>query len=119
MTAPDPVVMAPQAEERLDLERVERTGWVLLAVGIVFDLVLTRSVASALSLTGAGAVAIINFRWLEVVLQRVIQPGRPRFDRSSVLRTLGRMGLLAGLLGALAVAALVVEGLRGSGRGGG
>ncbi len=95
-----------------------------------------RSLAGAASLTVAGAVAIINVRWLEVVLQRVVQPDQPHFDRASVFRIFGRMALLGALFAALVwvpgvdpvavavgfsapVAALVVEGLRWGRRGGG
>ena len=90
----------------------------------------------ALSLTAAGLVAMINFRWLEVIVDRVVQPGKPRFDRWTVLRILGRLTLLAGILAALVmvprvdavavafgfstlVVALVVEGLRQARFGGG
>jgi hypothetical protein len=55
----------------------------------------------AVSLTAAGLVAIINLRWLEVIVHRVVQPGSARFDRWTVLRILGRMVLLAGLFAAL------------------
>jgi len=83
----------------------------------------------AVSLTAAGLVAMINFRWLEVIVHRVVQPGTSRFDRWTVLRILGRMALLVGLFAALLavprvdpvavavgfstlVAALIIEGLR-------
>ena len=87
-------------------------------------------------LTAAGTVAIINFRWLEVVLERVIQPGKPSYDRSAILRIIARLALLACVLAALVwvphidpvavtlgfsalVVALVVEGVRGGRVGGG
>ena len=87
-------------------------------------------------MTGAGLVAMINFRWLEVIVHRVVQPDRPRFDRWTVLRLLGRLTLLAIVfaaflivprIDAVAVAlgfstlvvALVVEGLRRARVGGG
>ena len=90
----------------------------------------------ALSLTAAGLVAMINFRWLEVIVHRVVQPGKPRFDRWTVLRILGRLILLSGMLAALLlvpridavavalgfttlVVALVIEGLRHARVGGG
>ncbi len=90
----------------------------------------------ALSLTAAGLVAMINFRWLEVIVHRVVQPGKPRFDGWTVLRILGRLTLLAGILAALLlvprvdavavafgfstlVVALVIEGLRRARVGGG
>ena len=87
-------------------------------------------------MTAAGTVAIINFRWLEMVIERVVQPGQPRYDLSSIFRIIGRLALLAGLLAAIAwlphidpvaivlgfsalVAALIIEGFRGSRVGGG
>ena len=133
----DVTMVADGAEEtHFDLRRVERLAWVLLGVAVLLDLALTRSMTSGLSLTAAGVVAIVNFRWLERVLHRVLQPGRPRFDRFSMLRASGRMVLLAGLLAAVAlvprvdpvavaagislpVLALVIEGLRRAGHGGG
>jgi len=87
-------------------------------------------------LTAAGTVAIINFRWLEMVIERVAQPGSPRYDLWSIFRIIGRFGLLACVLAAIAwlphidpvaivlgfsapVAALIVEGVRQSRVGGG
>jgi len=81
-------------------------------------------------------VAMINFRWLEVIVHRVVQPGKPRLDRWTVLRILGRLILLSGMLAALLlvpridavavalgfttlVVALVIEGLRHARVGGG
>lgn len=79
---------------------------------------------------------MINFRWLEVIVHRVLQPGKADLDRWTLLRVLGRFFLLACLLVALLVVpridpvavtlgfstlvvALVVEGLRGDRVGGG
>ena len=87
-------------------------------------------------MTAAGTVAIINFRWLEVVVQRVVQPGRPSFTVSSILRIIGRFALLGVVLAALVwvpqidpvavalgftalVVALIIEGVRGGRVGGG
>ncbi len=87
-------------------------------------------------MTAAGAVAIINFRWLEMVVDRVVQPDRPSYDLGSIFRIMGRFALLAGVLAAVAwlpqidpvavvfgfsalVAALVLEGVRGGRFGGG
>lgn len=91
---------------RADLEafsgrRVVVVAALIIAVGVVWELVLRRSAAGAVSLTLAGAVAIINFRWLELLLNRVIRPGEPQFDRGSLLRIAGRMALFAALFGAL------------------
>ena len=102
---------------------------VLVAIGAIAELVFWRSWEGALSLTAAGVVAIINFRWLEVIVHRVVQPGKPRFDRWTLLRILGRLSLLAGVFAALLIVpridpvavaigfstlvlALVIEGLR-------
>jgi hypothetical protein len=87
--------------EGLFIRRVARTAWGLVIVGAAGELILRKSFAGAASLTGAGAVAIINFRWLEAVLRRVVQPGEPRFDRRSVLQFVGRLALFAGLFAAL------------------
>ncbi len=115
--------------EGLSYKRVVVVAAALLAVGVVFELALQRSPTGAMSLTAAGLVAIINFRWLGVVLQRVVRPGEPRFDSWSVLRILGRVALFGAVLAALVwlprvdpvavalgfsalVVALVVEGAR-------
>jgi len=91
--------------------------------------VLFRTWIGALSLTAAGLVAMINFRWLEVIVHRVVQPEKPRLDRWTVLRFFGRLMLLAFVfaaflviprIDAVAVAfgfstlviAIVIEGLR-------
>ena len=109
--------------------RVLRITAILVAVGAVAELVLFRTWMGALSLTAAGLVAMINFRWLEVIVHRVVQPGKPRLDRWTVLRFLGRLTLLAFIfaaflviprIDAVAVAfgfstlvvAIVIEGLR-------
>jgi len=117
-------------------DRVVRIAAILVAVGAVAELVLFRTWMGALSLTAAGLVAMINFRWLEVIVHRVVQPGKARFDRWTVLRILGRMTLLAGILAAFVlvpridavavaigfttlVVALVIERLRHARIGGG
>jgi hypothetical protein len=116
--------------------RVVRTSWVLVGIGAIGMLILRKSLPAAVSLTAAGGVAIINFRWLEAVLERVLQPGKPQFDGRSVLTIVGRMALFAGLFAALLlipgidfvavalgfsalVIALVFEGLRWGRVGGG
>ena len=116
--------------------RVARTAIVVTAVGAVAWGLYRSSWMSALSLTAAGAVAIINFRWLELVLARVVHPGAPQFDRGSAARIFGRLALfgvvVAGLfwvpgvdfvgvaLGFSAlVGAVVFEALRPEHRGGG
>lgn len=74
---------------------------VLSVVGGLAYALFRHSLSSGLSLTAAGAVAIINFRWLEVVLTRVVQPGEPHFDWGSVLGIFGRMTLFGVLMTAL------------------
>jgi hypothetical protein len=116
-----------------------RVLWItgsLVVFGAVIELVLFRTWMGALSLTAAGVVAMINFRWLEVIVHRVLQPGQADLDRWTVLRALGRFFLLACVMAALLwvpridpvavtlgfstlVVALVVEGLRGDRVGGG
>ena len=118
-------------DEFFDTFSMERVTWLALGLSVlggVVYLVVLRSFSGALSLTAAGAVAIVNFRWLEGVLNRVLQPGSPRFSGSSLVRIAGRMLLFGGLLAALVwipkidpvavvlgfstlVVALVVEGI--------
>ena len=79
---------------------------------------------------------MINFRWLEVIVHRVLQPGRVALDRWTLVRIIVRFLLLAFVLAALLmapridpvavtlgfsalVAALVIEGLLGDRVGGG
>ena len=123
-------------EGEFSTQRVVRITVVLVVLGAVVELVLFRTWMGALCLTAAGLVAIINFRWLEVIVHRVVQPGKPRLDRWTVLRFLGRLMLLAIVfaaflviprIDAVAVAfgfsalvvAIVIEGLRNARAGGG
>ena len=116
-------------EGEFSTQRVVRITVVLVVLGAVVELVLFRTWMGALCLTAAGLVAIINFRWLEVIVHRVVQPGKPRLDRWTVLRFLGRLMLLAIVfaaflviprIDAVAVAfgfstlvvAIIIEGLR-------
>ena len=116
--------------------RVVQTAAILVFGGALAELVLFRTWMGAMSLTAAGLVAMINFRWLEVIVHRVVQPGKPRLDRWTVLRFLGRLTLLAIIfaaflviprIDAVAVAfgfstlvvAIVIEGLRQARVGGG
>jgi hypothetical protein len=116
--------------------RVVRTAAVLVIFGALAELVLFRTWIGAICLTGAGLVAMINFRWLEVIVHRVVQPDRPRFDRWTLLRLLGRVTLLAIVFAAFLivpridpvavalgfstlVVALIFEGLRRARVGGG
>jgi hypothetical protein len=122
--------------DEFSTSRVFRITAILVFLGAVTELVLFRTWIGALSLTAAGLVAMINFRWLEVIVHRVVQPGKPRLDRWTVLRFLGRLTLLAIIfaaflviprIDAVAVAfgfstlvvAIVIEGLRQARVGGG
>ncbi len=87
--------------EAFSSKRVEMLAAAIAIVGGLAYGLLRHSLSSGLSLTAAGAVAIINFRWLEVVLMRVVQPGAPHFDGGSALRLLGRMALFGVLMAAL------------------
>jgi len=126
----------PEPQNGFSLKKVVRLAWALVFLGAVSELVIFLSISGALCLTAAGTVAIINFRWLEVVIERVVQPGSPRYDLSSIFRIIGRFAVLAGVLAAVAwlpqidpvaivlgfsapVAALIVEGVRQSRVGGG
>lgn len=134
MTVPSIVVKTEPPP--FSIRRVSRDAALLVALGCLIELVILQSPSGALSLTAAGAVAIINVRWLELVLQRVVQPDQPHFDRGSVFRIFARMALLGALFAALIwvpgvdpaavavgfsapVAALIAEGLRWGRRGGG
>ncbi len=116
--------------------RVVKITAVLVVLGAIVELVLFRTWVGALSLTAAGLVAMINFRWLEVIVHGVVQPGKTRLDGWTVLRIFGRLTLLAGIFAAILllprvdavavafgfstlVAALVIEGLRQTRVGGG
>lgn len=82
--------------------RVVRDSVILMIIGVTYEAAAQRSFAGVLSLTGAGLVAIINFRWLEALVERVVQAGQPRFDLGSVLRLLGRLALLGCIIAAMA-----------------
>jgi len=82
-------------------KRVELLAAVISVVGGLAFGLFRHSLSAGLSLTLAGAVAIINFRWLEAVLARVVQPDVPQFDFGSALRIFGRMALFGVLMAAL------------------
>ena len=132
MAAPTP----PESKPEFSLKMVVRLAWIFVFVGALSELVIFLSISGALCLTAAGSVAIINFRWLEMVIERVVQPGKPSFDLSSIFHIIGRFALLAFVLAAVAwlphidpvaivlgfsapVAALIIEGVRQSRVGGG
>ncbi len=73
----------------------------LTATGAILELAAAGSVWGALSLSFSGAVAMINFHWLEGLVDRVARPGRPRFGGGEVMRTALRLGLLGTILVAL------------------
>jgi hypothetical protein len=73
-----------------------------MAIGVIYEALIQRSVAGALSLTGAGLVAIINFRLLEALVERVVQAGQPKFDLGSVLQLIGRFALVGCIMLGLA-----------------
>ncbi len=125
----------PVVEETFSTRRVVVITMLLLAVGALVELVVFRSWIGAASLTGAGAVVIINTHWLERLLDRLLQPGGPRVDAGVVLRAAARLlllgvgvavlvlvpqvDLIAVAIGVTApVIALVAEGVRGSVGGG-
>jgi len=132
MVTPKP----PESKPGFSLKKVVRLAWIFVFVGALSELVIFLSISGALCLTAAGSVAIINFRWLEMVIERVVQPDKPSYDLSSIFRIIGRFALLACVLAAIAwlpqidpvaivlgfsapVAALIVEGVRQSRVGGG
>jgi len=123
------MTLATHDVDDFSTSRVIRVTAYLVFLGAVAELVLFRTWIGALSLTAAGLVAMINFRWLEVIVHRVVQPEKPRLDRWTVLRFFGRLMLLAFVfaaflviprIDAVAVAfgfstlviAIVIEGLR-------
>jgi hypothetical protein len=129
------VVASPGEERTFSTHRVMLMAGILVLVGAIGELVLLRSLAGALSLTLAGVVAIINFRWLEAVIDRTIQVGRSRLSPGTLLRLFGRLSLLGLVFAAMAfvpgikpvaialgfsalVVALVIEGLWGARAGG-
>jgi hypothetical protein len=126
----------PDEGDQFSSRRVLRLTAVLVVFGATIELVLFRTWIGALSLTAAGLVAMINFRWLEVIVNRTVQPGKSRVDRWTVLRVFSRLTLLAGVFAALLmvpqvdpvavtlgfsalVVAIVIEGLRQARIGGG
>lgn len=78
-----------------------------LAVGIV--LILLDKPLAALALTATAAVAIINGLWLERLLVKVLQPGRPRVSRGAVVLLVVRLLLWGLLFGALYAARERIE----------
>jgi len=132
----DPRTVTVDEASAFSRRYVVRTALVIAVVGGAVYAVLRQSLVSGLSLTGAGVVVIINYRWLDAILASVVQPGRPRFDLRSVLGIFGRFALLGVLLTALIwvppideigvalgvstlVVAVIFEGLRWKEDGGG
>ncbi len=123
------------AEEAFSGRRVKLMTAGLVVAGSVAELALAGSIWGALSLTGAGVVAIINFHWLELLLGGMLQPGRPRITGPVLVRIILKVALLMGFfvvfllvpqidpvavaLGFTAlVAALLLEGFRWGMKGG-
>ena len=123
------------AEEPFSGRRVKILAAGLVALGAAGEVLSGRPVSAALSLTGAGVVAIINFHWLEQLLGSVLQPGRPRVSGPVLVRIMLKALLLIGFfvvfllvpqidpvavaLGFTAlVAALLAEGIRWGMKGG-
>jgi hypothetical protein len=80
-----------------------------LGTGAVVTFLAASAVAwlgkpwSAVALTVTALVAMINGLWLEGVLGRILQPGRPRFTRGAVAVLVGRFALWGLLFGFLYV----------------
>lgn len=85
------------------VRRVGRIAAAVLGVG-AGGMLLLGWWESALSLTASGGVAIINLCWLDGVVERLIQPDKPRLERGTLLRLVVRMGLL----GVVAVGLVVI-----------
>lgn len=129
-------VAVAAAEAPFSSRRVALIALVLVLTGGVIELLVLDSPAGAVSLTVAGALAIINFRWLEVALERMLQPGRLQLSRSILLRLGLKMLLLLCGFGVLlavphvepvavaagftaVVVAILAEAVRWAGKGGG
>ncbi|MCG6961916.1 MAG: hypothetical protein LJE95_01450 [Acidobacteria bacterium] len=124
------------AETTFSSRRVAVISLVLILIGGAIELLVLSSPAGAASLTVAGALAIINFRWLEVALERMLQPGGLQLSRPIVVRLGLKMVLLLCGFGVLlavphvepvavaagftaVVVAILVEAVRWAGKGGG
>ena len=99
-----PAMMAHRPEtamaERFSLSRVLVVSAGLLAVGAL-ALLLSGRPGGAAALTVSGGVAIINLRWLDGFLERLLQPGRARFGGRTVAVMLLRMGLVLAVVSGL------------------
>lgn len=90
-----------KAESGFSTRRIMLLTAVLSIIGGIVWGLYRDSLASGLSLTGTGVLAIINFSWLESILSRVLRRASPRLDGGMVLRLAGRMLVLSLLLAAL------------------
>ena len=73
----------------------------VLAVGAAAIVTWFGKPWSAFALTVTTAVGMINGLWLEALLTRLLQPGRPHITRGAIAVLVGRFalwGLLFGLL---------------------
>jgi hypothetical protein len=69
----------PSTETRASvLARRALAGAAALTLGAAAVVALAGKPWSALALTASGAVAMINGLWLEGVLNKLLQPGKPR-----------------------------------------
>lgn len=72
--------------------------WALAAAVL---LLMNHRLGAALVLTLSFLAAIISGLWLEHVLWRVLQPGRPRLSKPLLWQAAGRMSFLVGALSVL------------------
>ena len=84
----------PQEDESpaVVLRRIRRIavgGWVVFAAPVL----MTGGWRGLIGLTCSGLVTMINFLWLEEIVQALLQPTRRHFGRLTV-RTLSRYALL-------------------------
>jgi len=93
--------MTGMADPAFSSGRVKRDTAILIVGGAALELFLGRSVWGATSLSFSGVVAIINFHWLEALVARVVQPGKPQYGGATLIRALLPMSLLGGVLAAL------------------
>jgi len=82
------------------IRRVLAISIVLTLAGAGVLLIVGRPEAAG-ALTVSGGVAIINLRWLDSFLGRLLQPGRARLDGRAVVTLLLRMGLILGVVAGL------------------
>jgi hypothetical protein len=72
-------------EASFSSRRVALIALGLIVTGGSVELLILNSPAGAASLTVAGVLAIINFRWLEIALERMLEPGRHQLSKRIIL----------------------------------